>query len=462
MFDIAIIGGGIGGYTAAIKAAKEGLKVALFEKDKLGGTCLHEGCIPTKTFLQLSNKYQDVYKLQKMGFGQLQIPEIATLDWSQFLQYKNQVVNQLFQGVQYLIQKNKIQLFPKKVTAISKAGPFSISTADRVVQAKHVILATGSKPIVPLNVHKKYSNVLSSDQLLSLHELPKSIVIVGSGVIGIEFATFFSQLNIPVTIVEKEETILGAVDSEIAQHLKQSLTRKGVQFKTGCEVLFNQIEESENEVTLKLRQGAEILEEKAQYVLVAIGRKGHYGDIDFSSLKKENEQFPVDKYLKTKVSNLYIIGDASGNVQLAHAAAYQAEIVIQRILGHEVNSYDELLVPKCIYSVPEVSSIGFTEREAKESYEVKVGKFQLNANGKSLITGETEGFIKVIADKATDRILGVHIIGDKATELISEGSLAMLFEATASEIGMTVHPHPTVSEIFNEAALAVDGKEIHS
>ncbi|WP_052126274.1 dihydrolipoyl dehydrogenase [Ureibacillus massiliensis] len=462
MYDIAIIGGGIGGYTAAIKAAKNGLKVALFEKGKIGGTCLHEGCIPTKTFLQLSNKYQDIQKLKKMGFSHFQRPNIEELNWEQFLSYKNQTISQLFTGLQYLVQKNKIDFFPEKVDSIVKKEFFDVLSKKTTISAKEIIMATGSVPFVPNKVNEVFEKVLSSDQLLELKELPTSIAIIGSGVIGIEFATFFSQLGIPVSIIEKEQYILPTIDRDISNKLKEKLIKNGVNFKMGYEVDFNSFVESAENVRFTTTKDGIANEESAQYVLVAIGRKRFNGDLLLEQMDLNKDQLEVNEHLETTQKGLYVIGDASGNIQLAHAASHQAEIVIERILGNKEVKYDEFYVPKCIYSYPEVSSIGLTEEEAKKDYNVKVGRFQLSGNGKSVITGETDGFIKVVVDEKTDRILGVHIIGDKATELISEASLALLVEATSMEIGFTIHPHPTVSEIFNEAALAVNGQEIHS
>lgn len=454
MYDIVIIGAGPGGYVAAIKAAHMRAKVALIEKDKVGGVCLNAGCIPTKSFIKSAEIYQ--HALSADNFG-IKIPkEAISFDWQQILNRKNQIVKRLTQGVKTLIEKNKIDLYIGEAKVNS---PQSITVNNQEIKTKNIILATGATPAIPpipgLKEALNSGFVLTSKELLDIPDVPKSLVIVGGGVIGIEFATIFSTFGSKVTIIEREENILLNVDDEVRtaflRILKKAkidvLTKANVTKFTTNEVFYN-YQDQEQAIT-------------ADKVLLAVGMKPNTAGLEQLGLEIKNG-IVTNEHLETNIKGIYAIGDCNGKMMLAHVASAEGIIAVENIFGKN-SKIDYNKVPSGIYSFPEIAMVGLTEQEAKQqNLDYTASKFPLAANGKALVEGETDGFVKIITDNKLGEILGVHILAPHATDLISEGVLAMELEATVQEIANTIHPHPTLSETIMEAAFKAFKHPIHT
>ena len=470
-YDLVILGGGTGGYVAAIRASQLGLKTAIVEKSKLGGTCLHKGCIPSKALLRSA----EVYATAKRGseFG-VDISSMS-LNFTKVQERKNSIINQLHKGIQYLMKQGKIDVYHGfgriLGPSIFSPMPGTISVEmengaeNEMLIPKNVIIATGSQPrtLPNLTIDGKY--VLSSDDALALEELPKSVIIVGGGVIGIEWASMLSDFGVEVTILEYSDRLVPTEDHDISKELQRLLKKKGIKIVTKAKVLPETIEKADRHVTIS----AEVKETEQAYtaekILVAVGRSANVDNIGLQNtqIEVENGCIQVNPYCQTKESHIYAIGDCIGGLQLAHVASHEGIIAVEHIAGNNPDPLDVTLVPACIYSQPEIASVGYTEAQAAEKgYELKIGKFPFRAIGKALVFGQADGFVKIVADKETDDILGVHMIGPHVTDLISEAGLARVLNATPWEIGNTIHPHPTLSEVMAEAALAVDGKAIHA
>jgi dihydrolipoamide dehydrogenase len=468
-YDLAIIGGGTGGYTAAIRAAKKGLKVLLIEKDKLGGTCLHKGCIPTKTILECSNLFNKINSLAK-DWG-IEIEESPKISIEKLMKRKEAVINQLYQGVQYLMKKNKIRVEMGfgKITKHDGTIFFVQVRKDKEVlefKAANVIIATGSQPALPSQLKLVKNRVVTSDQILDLDYIPSSIAILGGGVIGVEFATIFHELGSKVKIIEQQNRLLPFEDEDISKEMERIMKKKKVEILLDSKANLEGLIISDTGVQIPvLRSDNTKIKVEVDLLLVAVGRTNNIKDIGLEQLGIDISQgyVPVNEFLETKIKGLYAIGDITGSYQLAHVAAHQGIIAVDHMTNsEEVYPYQPLLVPRCVYSHPQVASIGLTEKEAIEKgLEIKVGKFPFKGIGRALTIGNSDGFVKLICDARTDQIIGVHIIGADATELIGEKALGMLLQATAWEVSLTIHPHPTLNEIFGEAALAVEGQEIN-
>ncbi|MFS0575603.1 dihydrolipoyl dehydrogenase [Sporosarcina sp. 179-K 3D1 HS] len=471
MFDVVVIGGGIGGYTAAIRGAKKGLKVLLIEKEKLGGTCLHKGCIPTKIMLELSKKVQTLKHSHEWGIKAVDANNVKKVDYPKFLEKRKGIIDQLFSGLQFLMKKNKIAVVEGQAEAVLKmAGTYLIKVRRSTneieeFEGKHAILATGTVPLVPRNVDEQSEKIVTSDTLLDLDYLPDSISIMGGGVIGVEFATFFSEMGCAVNIIEKEKNLIPTNDEEICDELEKSLRKKGVNLFLGHEVNLEGIEDNGDHLKIPLQNNKTGLAAAitSDILLVATGRKTTFANLQLNfDMETENHFVKTNKFMETSLKGLYAVGDITGSCQLAHVAAHQGKIAIDSILGNYVEPINELYIPKCIYTNPEIASIGLTESECiNGGRKFKVGKFHYTGNGKALISSNNQGFAKVITDIKTDKVVGVHLIGEKATELIGELSLGMLLETTSWEMSTAIHPHPSISEILGEAALAVQGLEIN-
>ncbi|MBP1993854.1 dihydrolipoyl dehydrogenase [Paenibacillus eucommiae] len=493
LYDIVIIGGGTGGYVAAIRAAQHGKKVAIVESKLLGGTCLHQGCIPTKALLESSKLYERILHADAFGI-ELQGDSVHFNVEKAFLRKKS-IVDQLHQGIQYLMKKNKVEVFKGKGQLAGQQGPQGQITQQahpveqvdpahlseflirieaegdtkeaQTIRASHVILATGSKPSVPPGIHVDGSRVFTSDEILSKPIKPSHITIVGSGAIGVEFACYFRGMGCAVRLVEREHRLLPLEDEEISKEIRRSFENKGIETITGCHLLFEdikQVEPDKLEYTLRTASGEET-KHSTEALLLAMGRRNNTSGLGLQSvgLNDGERYIKTNEYMQTEVSGLYAVGDIAGSFQLAHVASQQAIIAVDTICGQDIEPYQSHRVPRCTYAHPEIASIGMTEEQAKQAgYSIKIGKFPMKANGRALIHGEAEGFIKLVVDEANDMLLGAHMIGDGATELISLSSLAIFLEGTAWELGMNVYPHPTVAEIFGEAAHAVSGHAIHT
>lgn len=470
-YDLVIIGGGTGGYVAAIRAAQLGLSTAIVEKGKLGGTCLHKGCIPSKALLRSAEVYHTA-KEKAADYGVL-TGEVS-LDFSAVQKRKQSIVDQLHQGVQGLMKKGKIDVYEgtarmlgPSIFSPSPGGTVSVEMnngeENEMLIPKNVVLATGSRPRTLPGLPIDGEFVMTSDEALEMTELPKSILIVGGGVIGIEWASMLNDFGVEVTVIEYADRIIPTEDEAISREMKKLLEKKGITFATSAKVLPETLK-IDNGVQIEAEIGSETKTFAADKMFVSVGRQANVENIGIENtdIVVENGFVQVSDTYQTKESHIYAIGDVIGGLQLAHVASHEGITAVEHIAGLDVHAMDTEKVSRCIYSSPEASSVGITEAQAKErGFKVKTGKFSFKAIGKALVYGESDGFVKIIADEETNDILGVHMIGPHATDLISEAGLAMVLDATPWEIASTVHPHPTLSEIMGEAALAVDGKAIH-
>jgi dihydrolipoamide dehydrogenase len=458
-FDVAVIGGGSAGYVGAIRGAQLGLKVAVIEKEKLGGTCLHRGCIPTKSFLHSSEL---VHQLQTAGALGLTSDGLH-IDWPVVLKRKQAVVDQLWRGVEFLMKKNKITVF-KGEGVIDSEHKVTVKESGEVVNAKNLIVASGSRPKSLPGLNMDGDRVINSDHAVNLEQMPKSIVIVGAGAVGTEFACVYNGYGGEVTLIEFLPTLLPAEDAEVGQQLAKILTKRGIKVMTGVQVQPNTFKSSNGTMTVDVKAGDQMQTVDGERLLVAVGREGITDGFGLERLDIQIEKgfIKTDEHYRTGHPNVYAAGDVIGNYLLAHVAYYEGEHIMEVIAGKNPKPLDYNRVPRATYSYPQVASLGLSEKQARDQgLKVKVGKFPLVGNAKSVILGETEGFVKIISDEESGDLLGVFILGPSATELISETALAKLLESTPWEIGASIHPHPTVSESVKEAALAVDGLAIH-
>ena len=461
-YDLLIIGGGPGGYVAAIKGSQLGLSVGLIEKDKVGGSCLHRGCIPTKALIQSTH----LYELCKMSREYGVITEDVSANFNEFHRRKETIVKKLFGGIEHLLKKNNVDVL-KGTGQIASPDKVLVKENDKIkeeLSARNIIIATGSSPVVFNDIPFDKTNVLTSDEILELEEIPSSLIIIGGGAIGIEFAYVYSALGASVTVVEMMEEILPTDDKDIGSALRKSLSKKGIKFLT--QTAFEKIEIKENavETTVKKKDGTtELLQ--SEKVLLALGRRPETNDIGLEELNLEfNGKFiNVNENMETSQSGIFAIGDVSGPPLLAHLASAQGLLVANKIAGKDYAPINKNTIPRVTYSNPQAAGVGMSQEEAeKEGYDIKIGRFPFMANGKALIIGEgIEGFIKVIVDADSGEILGVHLIGHEVGELIGGMSLAMNLEATNLEVGTNIFPHPTLSEVFAEAFHVIEGKAIH-
>ncbi|APH22586.1 TPA: dihydrolipoyl dehydrogenase [Clostridium botulinum] len=457
---LVVIGGGPGGYVAAIRGAQLGAEVTLIEKEKLGGTCLNIGCIPTKVLLHSSELLNEIKEARTLG---IEVNNEVKINWTQLQNRKNTVVNTLVSGVSSLLEHNKVKV-------INGTAAFEGKSSIKVrkdqgesgnIQFDNVIISSGSVPFIPPIEGRELEGVIDSTGALSLDSIPKSMVIIGGGVIGIEFANIFNSLGCKVTVIEMLPYILPPVDREISEILKEKLKKDGIDIYNNCKV--TKIENNNENLNVSFEEDNDKLNIEAQKVLIAVGRRANIGNLNLESTGVSTEKgcILVNDNMETNIKGIYAIGDCTGKNMLAHVASDQGIIAVENIMGKN-KKMDYKTVPACVYTKPELASVGLTEEQAKQKgVDYKVGKFPLIYNGKSLIMNDTEGFIKIIADKKYEEILGVHILGPRATDLITEAALALRLEATLEEIITTVHAHPTIGEAMKEAALAVNKEAIH-
>jgi len=457
--DIVIIGGGPGGYVSAIKAAHLGLKAVLVEKDKLGGGCLNRGCIPTKALVSTAEMLNHLQRAEEFG---IQVKDYS-IDFPAVMKRKDLITQRLSSGVGQLMKANQVRVVRGEGQIVESGKVEVTDTAGEkeVIKTKNIIIATGSKvmrlPIPGIDS----GGVITSDKALSLNELPSRMLIVGGGVVGIEFAGIFRALGVEVTVVEMLPRILLPIDEEIARRLTQLLKRKGIEILTDCKVKEIKNTNQNLEVLVSTNNGEKKLE--TEKVLLAAGRVPELGNINVQRLgiKLDKRAIKVDEKMRTNIPGIYAVGDVVGKIMLAHVASREGIVAVKNIAGKEV-LMDYKVVPNCVFSMPEIASVGLTEEEArKENNNIKVSKFPFMANGKALGMGETEGMVKIIADADTSELLGIHILGPHASDLIAEGTLALSMEATADEIVNTIHAHPTLAEAIAEAAEGIIGKAIH-
>lgn len=475
--DVVILGGGTGGYVAAIRAAQLGLKVAVVEKDKVGGTCLHRGCMPSKALLKSAEVLATVQKSKEFG---VDVAGDVSLDFGNVMARKEKIVGNLHKGVQGLLKKHNVQVIQGTGTVMGPsifsplAGAVRVEKPDgeqEIINPRNLIIATGSRPKSLPGLTVDGTHVINSDHALELEELPKSVIIVGAGAIGCEWASMFSDFGVEVTLVEFAPQILPLEDEEVAAELAKLLGRRKTKVKvmTSTGVMADTLKIEGNTVTIQAKVNAGTDKETietltAEKLLVSVGREAAIDNIGLEATEVQVERgtIVVDEHYRTKEKNIFAIGDVLNTLQLAHVAAHEGIHAVEVIAGLEPHPIDYAMIPRCTYTRLEVASVGYTERHLRnEGREIKVGKFPFRGIGKAMVNGEYDGFVKMIADAATGDLLGVHMIGQHVTDMISEAGLAALLDATAWEIGLAIHPHPTLSEAIGEAALAVDGMAIH-
>ncbi len=453
-YDILILGGGPGGYVAAIKGAQLGFKVALVEKDAIGGVCLNEGCIPTKTLL----KSAKVYRLMKHSKDYGITVDTASIkpNWDEILVRKSTVVKRLTTGVQGLLKKNGVKVYSGYGEVINNT---TIKVNSDTLSAKNIILATGASPIIPPipGLKEGFDNqfVYTSKTLLNYPKIPKSLVIIGGGVIGIEFATLFSSFGTKVTIIERLDQILMPIDEDIRNAYLKLISKESIEIITKANVTII----NSNSVTYEMNGQSKTIE--SEIVLLSVGMKPNIDSFKSLNLTMNKQGIQVNEQMQTSIPHIYAIGDITGKMMLAHAASAEGIIAIETIAGKKVRfSYDS--VPSAVYGFPEIAWIGITEKEAKErKIDYKVSQFPLLANGRSLAEGETDGFVKFLVNPNNGEIIGAHILASNATDLLAETVLARDSEATIADIANSIHLHPSVSEAVMEAAIGAILKPIH-
>lgn len=469
-YDIVILGGGTGGYVAAIRASQLGLKTAVVEKEKLGGTCLHKGCIPSKSLLRSAEVFAQTKNGEEYGI----LAKEIKLDFQKVQIRKQRIVDQLHRGVQQLMKKGKIDLYhgvgrilgPSIFAPV--AGTISVEMNDgnenEILLPQHVIIATGSRPKTLNGLEIDGDFILSSNEALELSDIPSSVLIVGGGAIGIEWASMLRDFGSDVTIIEYAPRLLPSEDHDISRELEIRLKKKGIRIVTNAKILPDTVQKEKTTATVQVEVNGERLAYSAEKILVCVGRQANIEDIGLENTDIQVNQgvIQVNDYFQTKERHIYAIGDVIGGLQLAHVASREGMIAVEHIAGLNPEPLDYSLVPKCIYSSPEIASVGWTEQEAKEKgLNLKIGKFPFQAVGKALVYGQSDGFVKLIVDRDTDDVLGVHMIGPHVTDMISEAGLARFLDAASWEVAHAIHPHPTLSEALGEAAFSVDGKAIH-
>jgi dihydrolipoamide dehydrogenase len=467
-FDLIVIGGGTGGYSAAFRAGQLGLRTALLEEARIGGTCLHWGCIPTKAMLESADLYA---RMREAGTFGLTVGEV-TVDYQVIAKRRQAVVDRLTKGLMSLVVKNRVEfihghgvLENAATVRVSLTAEDGSPAGDRVIRARDVIVATGSRVKSLPGLVPDGERIITSDDVLRGERLPASIIVVGAGAVGAEFASFYRDMGVEVTLLEYLPAVVPLEDAEVSQVVQRAFNRRGI--KTIVNARFDPSAVTADERGVRLvvgPEGQEPKELRAEQMLVATGRATRVEGIGLEKTRAVVDRglVQVDQAMQTAEPHLYAIGDIIGGLWLAHVAAHEGLTAVAAISDGHPAGVDYLKMPRATYCRPQVASIGRTEQELKrDGVEYRAGKFPFLANGKAIIGGETDGFVKVLADAGTDEVLGVHLVGPHVTDLVAEASVAMSLEATAGELGEAVHAHPTLSEIVGEAAMAVHGRAIN-
>ena len=459
-FDVVVIGSGPGGYVAAIRCAQLGLKTAIIERyNTLGGTCLNVGCIPSKALLDSSEHFHNAshnFAAHGIKLNGLNV------DMPQMINRKNEVVSQNVSGIDYLMKKNKIQVFHghgsfKDANTIHIKG----ETNDQEIQGDKIIIATGSKPIVPPAFNYDKNRVITSTEALNITKVPKRMVIIGGGVIGLELGSVYARLGTEVEVVEYMDRLIAGMDKDLGKELARVLKKIGIKFHLKHKVIGVKANKTGVVVDVQKRDSEESFNLKADYCLVAIGRKPYTENLGLDKVGIEQDdkgRIRVNADLQTSLAHVYAIGDVIQGAMLAHKAEEEGVFVAEKIMGQKPHIHYHL-IPGVVYTWPEVAAVGYTEAECKDKgLEIKIGKFPFKALGRARASMDIDGFVKIIADKNTDEVLGVHIIGARAADLIQEATVAIEYKASAEDISRISHPHPTYSEGMKEAALDATGK----
>lgn len=450
-YDVAIIGSGPCGYVAAIRAAQLGLKVCIFEKDKIGGVCLNRGCIPTKVLCQSAEFLYNTKRSSEFG---IDITGYA-LNFQKIQERKDAIVKKLCSGIETLMKARRIEIIKEKAEI---REPTCIKAGNNTIESKYILIATGSMPIELPHICFDGRHVLSSTEVVSIKEIPEHIIIIGGGVIGCEFASMFNIFGSNVTIVEALEHLLPNEDEEVANKIEQIFKKRGIGIYAATKV--EAIDKRGGKIHVMLSNGNTVSGDKA---LLCVGRRPNSYDIGIPELGIECSKgwVKVDEYFRTNLKNIYAAGDVKGGILLAHVASIEGISAVEHMAGHE-HKVDYRVIPNCIFTHPEIASVGLTEKVAKEKgIDCRARKFLFSAIGKAHVLGETEGFIKIVVDTKTDAILGSQIIGPHATELIAELSLCVQYGITSEKLAAVIHAHPTLSEAVHEASESVHNRAIH-
>lgn len=460
-YDIIVVGSGPGGYVTAIRASQLGFKTAIIEKENLGGICLNWGCIPTKALLKSAQVFKYLNHAEDFGLNK---PENISYEFPNIIQRSRNVAQKMSKGVEFLMKKNKIDVIFGTAT-LQKNKKVKVALNDggeQTYEGNHIIVATGARSRELPNLPQDGEKVIGYRQALNLPNQPKSIIVVGSGAIGVEFAYFYATLGTKVTIVEYLPRIVPVEDEEVSKQLEKSFKKSGIKVMTNSSVESVDTSGSGVQAKVKTKDGEETLQ--ADIVLSAVGITSNIENIGLEEvgIKTEKGKIVVDDFYKTNVEGYYAIGDVLATQALAHVASAEGITCVEKIKGLEVNPIDYKNIPGCTYCLPEIASVGYTEAQAKEAgYEIKVGKFPFSASGKATANGDNDGFIKVIFDAKYGEWLGCHMVGNGVTEMISEAVAARKLETTGHEILKTIHPHPTLSEAVMEAVAAAYDEVIH-
>src|SRR5437016_2395907 len=466
IYDIAIIGSGPAGYTAAIRAGQYGLKTALIEKDGfLGGTCLHVGCIPTKALLFNAEIWDHLKDAKEFGIEGV---DARKLNWGAIQERKSKIVSKHAKGLEFLMRKNKVETIKGygKLTGPAQSGVFTIELAEsdrKTLKAKNVILATGSAARMIPGLEPS-DRILTNIEILKLGEIPKSLVVVGAGAVGVEFASIFRSFDAEVTILEMLPRLVPVEDEDISKELARAYRKRGINFFTGAKV--EKIDKTKSGIAVTFSADGKQQKIEAEKILVAVGRKPRTDNVGLEKTRIQADRgfVKTNKWMETAEPGIYAIGDiVLGTPQLAHVGAMEGIVAVTKIAGKKGKPINPEHIPNCTYCHPEIGSVGLTQTKAEETgYNVKIGKFPFTANSRASIIGAHEGFIKIVSDADYGEILGVHIIGPQATELIAEAVAAMEAEATVEDLMWTIHAHPTLAEAMLDAANSVYGMAINA
>jgi dihydrolipoamide dehydrogenase len=464
-YDLVVLGAGTGGYAAAFRASQLGLRVALVDEGRIGGTCLHRGCIPTKALLESAAVAQRVSRAPEFGVN---VAGAAVIDYAKVAQRRDMVVNRMWKGLGSLVKKYNVAFIEGRgrLDGAHKVRVKGPDGAEVILEAADVILATGSRVKSLPGLTPDGRRIVTSDDVLAMDTLPSRVIVIGAGAVGVEFASLYHDLGSSVTLLEYLPAVVPLEDRDVSRDLERSFTRRGIKVITSARFDAASVVAGEDDVRVTVGpEGGPAEEVTADMLLVAAGRATNVEDVGLETTAAEVDRgiVRVDGHMRTREAHLYAIGDIVGGLQLAHTAAHEGIIAAHVIAGEsDVHPMDYLRQPRATYCRPEIASVGYTEQQCEAlGLPVKIGKVPFQAVGKAIIGGEHEGFAKIIGHAQTDETLGVHLIGPHATDLIGEASVALSLEATPWEIGAATHAHPTLSEILGEAAMAVDGRSIN-
>lgn len=458
-FNMAFLGGGSGGYVGAIRAAQLGMNVAVIERDKLGGTCLHRGCIPSKAYLESAHLYTQFQNRLEFGLT----AENIGYDFSKLQKYKDRVVNENWKGVQFLMRKNKITVIEGdgKITGTGNIQVQGVDGKQQAVTADNLVIGTGTKPRT-LGIQVDGKRIFTSDNVWEADVMPSSVIILGGGVIGCEFASFYQAFGVECTIIEMLDRLLPMMDEEVGKELQKQYTRRGIKVMTNAKAVTDSVRTTDAGVRIDVEINGKKQTCSADHLLLAAAREAVTDGLGLETVGVQTDRgyIKIGDNQLTNVPNIYGVGDVVGGLGLAHKAYADGILASESVAGkNHLNSIDPNRVPQPVFSFPQVAAVGQTEQEARQSgADVKIGKFPFTANAKAKILNDAVGFVKIVADQTSGDVLGVHMIGPNVTEFIAEAALGKFLESTPWEIAYNIHPHPTLSEALGEAAHAAEGE----